>query len=296
MNARACTCETPCTSSSYGRCVYTYPNKDFRFYPGIPRGTEHWDNLYRHRVVIERTIHTMKDTFALDSRRSHNTVTAKADVFIAGIVQLVTVILADAVHKRELFKSIRKLIAWFPHNRIFFRKTTLSLLFLRPFFSLRALFVSLCFFLLPLPCRSLYFWGLLQSAKMIFNKTAHKDSRQQSPPTLCAHNFCQIVSPGFLASLREQLSNNKHDCTTPAGLLLGFRLSYRTISIPCNRMFCNGKDQYSAMIQLGKCKTSVNMRKFIYGHLFRWLFPRSAAGSDGFREDVTDCFTRFWLS
>ena len=53
----------------------------------------------------------MKDTFALDSRRSHNAVTAKADVFIAGIVQLVTVILADAVHKRELFKSIRKLIA-----------------------------------------------------------------------------------------------------------------------------------------------------------------------------------------
>ena len=53
----------------------------------------------------------MKDTFALDSRRSYNTVTAKADVFIAGIVQLVTVILADAVHKRELFKSIRKLIA-----------------------------------------------------------------------------------------------------------------------------------------------------------------------------------------
>jgi hypothetical protein len=110
-SARVCTCESPCTSSSYGRCVYTYPDKDFRFYPGIPRGTAHWDNLYRHRVVIERTIHTMKDTFALDSRRSHNTVTAKADVFIAGIVQLVTVILADAVHKRELFKSIRKLIA-----------------------------------------------------------------------------------------------------------------------------------------------------------------------------------------
>ena len=53
----------------------------------------------------------MKDTFALDSRRSHNTVTAQADVFIAGIVQLVTVILADAIHGWELFKSIRKLIA-----------------------------------------------------------------------------------------------------------------------------------------------------------------------------------------
>ena len=131
---------------------------------------------------------------------------------------------------------------------------------------------------------------------MIFNKTAHKDSRQQSPPSLCAHDFCQIVPPRFHVSMREQLCSSKHDCTTPAGLLLGFRLSYRTISIPYNQVFCNGNDQYSAMIQLGKCKTSVNMRKFIYGHLFRWLFPRSAAGSDGFREDVTVCFTRFWLS
>ena len=110
-STRVCICENPCTSSSYGRCVYTYPDKDFRLYPGIPRGTEHWDNLYRHRVVIERTIHTMKDTFVLDSRKSHNSVTAKADVFLAAIVQLVTVLLADSMHKQELFKSIRKLIA-----------------------------------------------------------------------------------------------------------------------------------------------------------------------------------------
>lgn len=108
---RVCTCETPCTDSSYGRCVYTYPKKDFRLYPGIPRGTEHWDNLYRHRVVIERTIHTMKDTFVLDSRKSYNTVTTKADVYLAGIVLLVGVLLADSMHRQSLYKSIRKLIA-----------------------------------------------------------------------------------------------------------------------------------------------------------------------------------------
>lgn len=110
-SGRVCSCETPCTSSSYGRCVYTYPDKDFRLYPGIPRGTEHWVNLYRHRVVIERTIHTMKDTFVLDTCKSHHTATAKANVYISGIVQLVTVLLADSMHKRSLFKSIRKLIA-----------------------------------------------------------------------------------------------------------------------------------------------------------------------------------------
>ena len=40
---RFCACDTPCTSSSYGKCVYTYPDKDFRLYPGIPRDTQHWD-------------------------------------------------------------------------------------------------------------------------------------------------------------------------------------------------------------------------------------------------------------
>lgn len=110
-NTRVCTCEHPCTDSSYGRCVYTYPDKDFRFYPGIPRETEHWDNLYRHRVVIERSINLMKDTFVLDSRKSHRTVSAKADIFLTGIVQLIGVLLADSIHQRKLYKSIRKMIA-----------------------------------------------------------------------------------------------------------------------------------------------------------------------------------------
>ena len=98
-NTRYCTCETPCTASSYGKCVYTYPDKDFRFYPGIPRNTEHWNNLYRHRVVIERTINLLKDTFVLDSRKSVRTVSAKADLYLAGIVQLIGVLLANSLCK-----------------------------------------------------------------------------------------------------------------------------------------------------------------------------------------------------
>lgn len=109
--SRVCTCETPCTTSSYGRCVYTYPDKDFRTYPGILRGTEHWDNLYRHRVTIERTINLIKDPFGVANRRSLNISTLKADIYATGIVQLLGVILANAIHKPKLFKSIRKLIA-----------------------------------------------------------------------------------------------------------------------------------------------------------------------------------------
>ncbi len=108
---RICCCENPCTSSSYGKCVYTYPDKDFRLYPGIPRDTPHWNNLYRHRVVIERTLNLMKDTFALDSRKSLRSLSAKADTYLAAITQLIGVILADSIHKLHLFKSLRKLIA-----------------------------------------------------------------------------------------------------------------------------------------------------------------------------------------
>ena len=78
---------------------------------GIPRDTPHWDNLYRHRVVVERTINLMKDTFVLDSRKSFRSVSAKADTYLCAITQLVGVLLADSIHKLNLFKSLRKLIA-----------------------------------------------------------------------------------------------------------------------------------------------------------------------------------------
>ena len=108
---RRCSCDSPCTKSSYGRCVYTYPNKELRLYPGIPRGTAHWDNLYRHRVAIERSINILKDPLGVASRRSFSMRTVKADLLFAGITQLIGVVLAHAVNKLKLYKSIRRLIA-----------------------------------------------------------------------------------------------------------------------------------------------------------------------------------------
>ena len=110
-SSRVCSCEHPCTDSSYGKCVYTYPDKNFRLYPGIPRNTDHWNNLYQHRVTVERTINIFKDSFVLDSGKSHRTVSVKADLFLAGITQLVGVLLADALHKPQFIKSVRRLIA-----------------------------------------------------------------------------------------------------------------------------------------------------------------------------------------
>lgn len=105
-----CTCDNPCTQNSY-KCTYTYPHKNLRLYPGIPRGSEHWDNLYRHRVLVERTIYLLKEPLGGSGRKSLSARTAKADLFMAGISQLIGVILAVAVNKRELFKSVRKLMA-----------------------------------------------------------------------------------------------------------------------------------------------------------------------------------------
>ena len=107
---RVCSCEAPCTDSAYGRCVYTYPDKNLRLYPGIPRGTEHWDNLYRHRVLIERTIYLLKDPLGGENPKSFSASSAKANLLFAGITQLIGVLLAHAINKPELYKSIRKLI------------------------------------------------------------------------------------------------------------------------------------------------------------------------------------------
>lgn len=108
---RICTCETPCTDSSYGRCVYTYPDKDLRLYPGIPRGTEHWANLYKHRTLIERTINILKDPLCGENLKSYSAPTAKANLLFAGITQLIGVVLAHAIHEPKLCKSVRKLVA-----------------------------------------------------------------------------------------------------------------------------------------------------------------------------------------
>ena len=117
-----CTCQTPCTESPYGKCTYTYPDRDFRMYPGVPRNTEHWDNLYNHRVYIERTIFLLKDCFGLNTLRTQNTTTIKADVYLAAITQLIGVILAKSIHELKLFKSIRKLVkqaAQYSHIKFF---------------------------------------------------------------------------------------------------------------------------------------------------------------------------------
>ena len=108
---RVCHCDTPCTTSSCGRMVYIYPEKDLRAYPGTLRGTEDWDNTYKIRTAIERNINHIKENLCLAGRRTQNKKTLHADLILAGITQLITVVLADKIQHHEYIRSIKPLIA-----------------------------------------------------------------------------------------------------------------------------------------------------------------------------------------
>ena len=110
-NHRQCLCAAPCTSSKCGRMVYIYPEKDLRAYPGAIRGSEEWDSTYKIRTVVERNINHMKENLCLAGRRTQNQKTLHADLVLAGITQLITVLLADRIHHHEYIRSLKPLIS-----------------------------------------------------------------------------------------------------------------------------------------------------------------------------------------
>lgn len=108
---RRCFCDSPCTDSPYGRCVYVYPDADKRLYPGLVRDSDEWNRLYAKRTAVERSIGTFKSVLGLDGRKTFNTVTTKTDLFLAAITQLLGVLLAAELHDLSLARTIRKLAA-----------------------------------------------------------------------------------------------------------------------------------------------------------------------------------------
>lgn len=108
---RVCHCEDPCTTSSCGRMFYIYPEKNLRAYPGTARGTEEWDSTYKIRVNVEKSINHFKDSFCVAGRKTQNEKTLHADLLLAGITQLVTVMVADKIHKHQYIRSLKPLIA-----------------------------------------------------------------------------------------------------------------------------------------------------------------------------------------
>jgi transposase len=108
---RVCHCDNPCSASSSGRMVYVYPEKDLRAYPGTFRGTEEWDNTYKIRSIVEQAINHFKDNLCVAGRKTQNEETLKADLLLAGITQLITVVLSDKIKHHEYIRSVKPLIS-----------------------------------------------------------------------------------------------------------------------------------------------------------------------------------------
>jgi len=104
-------CQNPCSEAKCGICVYVYPNNNLRLYPGILRDSQEFAEIYSHRTAVERSINTLKDTLGIAGRKTSNALTTKADLFLAGIVQLLCVLLAHKLNDAKLARRPRRLIA-----------------------------------------------------------------------------------------------------------------------------------------------------------------------------------------
>ena len=72
--------------------------------------TPEWAALYAKRVAVERSIASFKAVLSLERRKTFITSTTKADLFLAGIVQLLCVVLADRLHDCKLARRVRQLV------------------------------------------------------------------------------------------------------------------------------------------------------------------------------------------
>lgn len=106
-----CDCKEPCSPAKKGRTTYTYDHMDLRMLPGLQRNSDEWNNLYKIRAVVERTINHLKINMCVAGKKSRNHATTKADVFLAGIASLCTVIVAHRLSCPQYIRSLKPLIA-----------------------------------------------------------------------------------------------------------------------------------------------------------------------------------------
>lgn len=75
----------PCSSSSYGRCLYTKPDWDIRLYTPVPRGTEEYKKTYNNRTGSERINNRILNDYHLHDMKIHDKKRYSFFAMIAGI-------------------------------------------------------------------------------------------------------------------------------------------------------------------------------------------------------------------
>ena len=85
--------------------------KTFRLNCPLPRNTEKWNNLYKIRTITERTNNIIKHPLGLSTLKINKTDSLKAELLLAGITQLITVIISYKINNKNKILSIKSLIA-----------------------------------------------------------------------------------------------------------------------------------------------------------------------------------------
>lgn len=80
-----CSCKEKCSSSEYGRCVYTKPEWDLRLYTPVPRGTTAYKEIYNNRTSSERINNRILNDYKLHSMKIHTRKRYSFFSVIAGI-------------------------------------------------------------------------------------------------------------------------------------------------------------------------------------------------------------------
>ena len=88
--------------------IYIYPEQNLRAYPGCISDTDEWDSTYKIRIIVEKSINHFKDILCVTGRKTQNEKTLHADLLLAG---LLTVMVADKIHKHQYIRSLNPLIA-----------------------------------------------------------------------------------------------------------------------------------------------------------------------------------------
>lgn len=98
-----------CSSSSYGRVIYTYHEDNLRFFPRIARGTEAWKTMYAKRTSVERSNKRKKIDYTLEATRVRSTVAWTWRSMLTAMCQHI-----DAWHAASGCKARDLINSWLP--------------------------------------------------------------------------------------------------------------------------------------------------------------------------------------
>jgi len=102
-------CPNPCTDSCC-RARYVSASSNYRLYPGdVPRNTQHWNNIYKQRPAVERTIFSLKSYSSSFTSTSRNSDTVFSNLVFGAIASLAILILARKLSTKS-FKSFNQIL------------------------------------------------------------------------------------------------------------------------------------------------------------------------------------------